>query len=49
MIFLKRTREGRHRSDKRWNCFKGDNGETSETGWSAYGLYRAHTYHLELN
>ena len=22
--------------------------ETSETGWSAYGLFRAHRYHLEL-
>ena len=24
-------------------------GNFCETGWSAYGLFRAHRYHLELN
>ena len=29
---------------------QGDVGKSSgETGWSAYGLFRAHRYHLELN
>ena len=29
---------------------KGNVGETSrERGWSAYGLFRAHRYHLQLN
>ena len=33
-----------------WNRFKGNVGENFwETGWSAYGLFRAFRYHLELN
>ena len=36
-------------SDEHWNRFKGNVRETSETEWSAYGLFRAHRYHLELN
>ena len=30
---LERAREGHHQSDKHWNHFKGNVGETSETGW----------------
>ena len=49
-IFLERTREGHRQSDEQWNCFKGNAGEKfCETGCSAYGLFRAHRYHLELN
>ena len=43
---------GQRRSEEHWNRFKGNVGETSETetpGWSGYGLFRAHRYHLELN
>ena len=29
MIFLERTREGYCQSDKHWNCFKSNAGETS--------------------
>ena len=48
---LERTREGHRQSDEHWNRFKGDAGETSERrgGTHSYGLFRAHTYHLELN
>ena len=35
--------------DEHWNRFKGDVGETSEKIWSAYGRFRVHTYHLQLN
>ena len=45
-IFLERTREGHRQWDEHWNL--GKVGETAE-GWSAYGLFRAHRYHLELN
>ena len=48
-IFLERTREGHRQSDEYWICFKGNVGENSETGWSAYGFCREHRYHLELN
>ena len=43
------AREGQHQSDKHWNIFKGRFGETSETRWSTYVLFRTHRYHLELN
>ena len=41
-------------SDEHWNCFKGNVGEKlwereRETGWRAYGFFRAQRYHLELN
>ena len=49
MIFLEMTSEGYCQSDEHWNHFKGNVGETSETGWSAYLLFQAHRYHLELN
>ena len=51
MIFLERTREGHHQSDEHWNCFKGDDGETSERwdGAHNYGLFQAHRHYLELN
>ena len=39
-------REGHRQSDEHWNCFKGN---VSETELSAYGLFRLHGYHLELN
>ena len=32
MIFFERTREGHGQSNEHWNCFKGNVGETSETG-----------------
>jgi len=32
-----------------WICRKGAWKRCLETGWSAYGLSRAHIYHLELN
>ena len=50
-IFLEteRMRNGHRQSGQHWNCFKGNTGETPETGWSAYGLSQAHRYHLELN
>ena len=32
MIFLERMREGHHQSDKHWNRFKGNVGETSGGG-----------------
>ena len=47
-IFFKRKREGHRQSVEHWNCFKGNVGETAER-LSAYGLYWAHRYHLELN
>ena len=43
------TREGHRQSDEHWNRFKGNIEETSETRCSAYGLFRVHRYHLELN
>ena len=49
MSFLEKTRESCRQSDEHWNRFKGDTGENSETVWSAYGLFRAHRYHPELN
>ena len=30
MIFLERMRAGHRQSDKHWNCFKGENGETRD-------------------
>ena len=48
MIFLERVREGYHQSAlepfqrQRWENFW-------ETGWSAYGLFQVHRYHLELS
>ena len=45
----RKTREGHRQSDEQWNRFKGDVGGTSERRWSAYGLFQAHRYHLELN
>ena len=49
--FVERTREGHRLSDQNRNCFTGDVGETSErrVGHINYGLFRAHSYHLELN
>ena len=35
--------------DEHWNRFKGNVGKTSETGWSAYGLFRARRFPFELN
>ena len=49
MIFLERMREGHHQSNKHWNHFKGNIGETSEMRWNAHGLFQVHRYHLELN
>ena len=46
-MFLERTRESS--SDEHWHCFKGNVGETSESGVHNYGLFRARRYHLELN
>ena len=46
MIFLERMRKGNCQSDKQWNCFKGNFGETSER---QDGLFQVHRYHLELN
>ena len=50
-ICLERTREG-HRQPEQWNRFKGSGGERSERrggrGGSAYGLFRADRYLLEL-
>ena len=47
---FERTREGHRQSDEHWNRFKGKRwGNVLETGWNAYGLFRAHRYHLELN
>ena len=37
MIFLERTREGHCQSDKHWNCFRGNGGETSERWGGGYG------------
>ena len=48
MIFLERTREGHRQSDEQWNRFKGNVGDISETGWSAYQLSRARKYQPEL-
>ena len=48
-MFFERTRKGCHQSDKHWNSFKDNRGETSEMEWSAHGLFWAQRYHLELN
>ena len=36
-------------SDEHFNCFKGNNGGTSERQGGAYGLFWAHRYNLDLN
>ena len=48
-IFLERTRKGHRQSDQHWNCLKGNTENFWETGQSAFGLFRASGYHLELN
>ena len=48
LIFLERTRKEYCQSDEHWDCFKRNAGESSETRWSAYVLFRTHKYHLEL-
>ena len=50
MIFLKRTREGHRQWDKTLEPFQRQCwGNFWETGWSTYGLFRAHRYHPERN
>ena len=54
MICLERTRKGHAYplSDEHWNCllFKRQRwGKFRATGWSSYGLFRAHRYHPKLN
>ena len=50
-IFLERMRGGHCQSDKHWNCFEGNVGETSERRGRAhiYGLFWVHRNSLELN
>ena len=48
-IFLEWTRESHCQSNKDLELFQRWFGETSEMGWSTYGLFQAHRYHLELN
>ena len=38
-VLLKRTREEHHQSDKHWNCFKGNTGETSQRRGGTHILY----------
>ena len=47
--FLEGTRQGHCQSDEQGNCFNSNfGGKTYESGWSAYGLFQGHIYHLEL-
>ena len=39
-----RMSKGCCQSDKHCNCFKGNVGETSETGWSTHGLFDNHFF-----
>ena len=49
-IFLEKTRESHRKSDELSNCFKINFGEASERRRGAHvGLFRGHSYHLELN
>ena len=49
-VFLERTREGHRQSDEHWNRFKGNVGETYETGEAHRGFSeRTDTISLELN
>ena len=49
-IFLERAREGHRQSDEHWNRFKGNVGETYETGGAHMGFSeRIDTISLELN
>ena len=48
-IFLEWTWESHCQSNKDLGLFQRWFGETSEMGWSTYGLFQAHRYHLELN
>ena len=43
MIFLERTREGHCQSDKNWNRFKGNIGETSESRGEVHMDFSEHT------
>ena len=42
MIFPERTREGHRQSDKHYNHFKGNNGETSERCGGAHMGFSEH-------
>ena len=41
--------KGRRQSDEHFNCFKGNDGGTSERQGGAYGLFWARRYNLDLN
>ena len=50
MISLQRARKGHYQSDKWWNSFNSNNGETSEQQGQAHicGVFWVHRYHLQL-
>ena len=51
MISLLRARKGHYQSDKWWNSFNSNNGETSEQQGHVhiYGVFWVRRYHLQLN